>query len=139
MSDGSQYLTKLGKREEYISRYNAQITYINQRVLETIDDILETSENPPIIILQGDHGPGAYFDWESLNNTYLPERLGILNAYYFPDRNYENLYPSISPVNSFRVVLGQYFGEEIDFLDDKSFFSTFDNPYGFEDVTDDLN
>lgn len=139
MSDGSQYLTKLGKREEYIARYNAQITYINQRVLETIDDILVTSENPPIIILQGDHGPGAYFDWESLNNTYLPERLGILNAYYFPDRNYENLYPSISPVNSFRVVLGQYFGEEIDFLDDKSFFSTFDNPYGFEDVTDDLN
>jgi hypothetical protein len=139
MSDGSQYLTKLGKREEYISRYKAQITYINQLVLDTIDEILETSENPPIIILQGDHGPGAYFDWESLSNTYLPERFAILNAYYFPDKNYENLYPSISPVNSFRVVIGQYLMTEIDFLDDLSFFSTFDNPYRFEDVTDDLD
>ena len=139
MSDGSQYLTKFGKREEYIVRYTAQIEYINQLVLEAIDKILELSENPPLIILQGDHGPGAYYDTESVKNTYLPERFGILNAYYFPDKKYQNLYPSISPVNSFRVVSGQYFGADTDLLDDRSFFSTYENPYRFEEVTEEIN
>jgi hypothetical protein len=138
MSDGSQYLAKLGGRAEYISRYTAQLSYINTLVLDTIDAILANSETPPVIILQADHGPGAYFDWESINNTYLPERLGILNAYYFPDGNYANLYPSITPVNSFRVVLDQYFGAQLGLLEDRSYFSTFDEPYEFNEVTSEL-
>lgn len=131
--DGSQFLTLRGNREEYISGYKAQLAYINQLVLETVDVILEKSGTPPVIIIQGDHGPGAYLDWESIENTYFPERFGILNAYYFPDQNYENLYSSISPVNSFRVVTGQYFDMEIDYYDDLSFTSIKNKPYEFKD------
>ena len=126
-------------RDEYIARYTAQLSYINTLVLDTIDAILTNSETPPVIILQSDHGPGAYFDWESMNNTYLPERLGILNAYYFPDGIYANLYPSITPVNSFRVVLDQFFGTQLGLLEDQSYFSTFDEPYDFNEVTEELN
>ena len=141
MRDGSQYLTFSANvnRENYISLYKSQLAYINQLVLETVDVILEKSETPPVIIIQGDHGPGVYLDWESSDNTYLPERFGILNAYYFPDQNYENLYSSISPVNTFRVITGQYLGKEIDYYDDLSFFSIIDKPYGFEDITDQLH
>ena len=95
---------------------------INQLVLAAVEDILANSAMPPLIILQADHGPGAYFDWESLKNTYLPERLGILNAYYFPDQMYANLYPTITPVNSFRVVLDQYFGTRMGFVGRSALF-----------------
>jgi hypothetical protein len=139
MSDGSQYLAKLGGRDEYITRYTAQLTHINSLVLESIDRILAGSETPPLIILQADHGPGVYFDWESLGNTYTPERLGILNAYYFPDGNYTNLYPSITPVNSFRVVFDQFFGTDFGLLPDRSYYATFDAPYDFRDVTEEVN
>ena len=74
-----------------------------------------------------------------MNNTYLPERLGILNAYYFPDGIYANLYPSITPVNSFRVVLDQFFGTQLGLLEDHSYFSTFDEPYDFNEVTEEVN
>jgi hypothetical protein len=43
----------------------------------------------------------------------------IMNAYYLPDGGSELLYDSISPVNSFRVILNRYFGMNMDLLDDR--------------------
>ena len=48
-------------------------------------------------------------------------RLGILNAYLLPDGGAEALYASISPVNSFRVILNAYFGHSLPLLPDKSY------------------
>ena len=62
--------------------------------------------------------------------------MSILNAYYFPGRNYGGLYERISPVNSFRVVLNTFFGAGLDLLPDKNFFSTWSDPYTFIDVSD---
>jgi len=110
---------------------------LNHELTEIISDILARSATPPIIILQGDHGPGAYFDMLKLdNNSCLSERFSILNAYYFPDRDYQLLYPSITPVNSFRVVLNQYFGAKLDLLEDKNYYATWTSPYLFTDVTE---
>jgi hypothetical protein len=39
-----------------------------------------------------------------------------LSAYYFYDKNYASLSDSISPVNSFRVVLNTYFKKDITLL-----------------------
>ena len=47
-------------REAYTSGYRAQLAYVNQLVLQTVDHLLATSESPPVIVLQGDHGPVAY-------------------------------------------------------------------------------
>jgi hypothetical protein len=46
----------------------------------------------------------------------------ILNANYFFDHNYTALYPGITPVNTFRVILNIYFGASLPLLDDRSFF-----------------
>jgi hypothetical protein len=132
MGEGTEFG---GSFEEYISNYKNQITYTNFLIRETVDAILEKSTRPPIIIIQGDHGPGAYLDWISLENSCIKERFSILNAFYFPDQNYTGLYSSISPVNSFRVIFDTYFGTNLGYLDDRGYFSDIYKPYVFTDIT----
>jgi hypothetical protein len=43
----------------------------------------------------------------------------ILNAYYFPIGDYKMLYQTISPVNSFRVILSSFLGKQYDLLPDE--------------------
>lgn len=135
LADASNFTTNLS-RDEYIAGYHSQIQYINKLVLETIDVIIAKSQTPPIIILQGDHGPGAYLQWESLEQSIPAERFGILNAYYFPDRNYTSLYPSISPVNSFRVLMNQFFNGEYPLIFDRHYYSSYSRPFEFIEVED---
>jgi hypothetical protein len=135
LNDANYYMRD-HSRKSYLAGYRRQIQYINTRVLETVDAILSKSETPPIVILQGDHGPGAYLHWGSLENTLPAERFGILNAYYFPDQDYARLYPSISPVNSFRVVLNQFFDQDYEILDDRHYYSSWSFPFDFIEVTD---
>jgi hypothetical protein len=93
--------------EEYTRLgYVNQIQFINSRILEIIKTILQDSKNPPIILLMGDHG------------LQDQNRGLILNAYYLPDGGKEELYPSISPVNSFRVIFNEYFGTDFEILPD---------------------
>lgn len=135
LNDANYYMREHSQRN-YIAGYRRQIQYVNTLVLETVDAILSRSTTPPIIILQGDHGPGAYLHWGSLENTLPAERFGILNAYYFPDGDYSRLYPSISPVNSFRVVFNQFFGEDYPLLPDRHYYSSWSFPFDFIEVTD---
>jgi hypothetical protein len=103
--------------------YINQLQFVNTKLLEMIDTILAESETPPIIILQGDHGPWLQPD---------PQRFFILNAYYLPDNKTE-LYPTISPVNSFRVVFNDYFGANYDMLKDTTYFSPVPKLYNFSE------
>ncbi|OQA17681.1 MAG: hypothetical protein BWY63_02297 [Chloroflexi bacterium ADurb.Bin360] len=137
LDDGS-FLTKNISREIYLASYHAQAQYITLMLRQTLTRLLENASNEAIIIVQSDHGPGAYLDWGSLENSNLQERLGILNAYYFPDQNYSSLYPGISPVNTFRVILNQYFNASYPLLEDRSFFALMHQPYHFIEVTDRL-
>ena len=132
----ANYYTRDHSRKSYLAGYRRQIQYVNTRILETVDAILSQSDTPPIIILQGDHGPGAYLHWGSLDNTIPAERFGILNAYYFPDQDYARLYPSISPVNSFRVVLNEFFDQDYAMLPDRHYYSSWSFPFDFIEVTD---
>jgi hypothetical protein len=59
-----------------------------------------------------------------------------LSAYYFPGKKYNGLHDGISPVNSFRVVLNSFFGANLPLLPDRSFYSTWSEPYRFIDVTE---
>lgn len=133
MSDAADFE---GPTTEYLLGYRDQVTYTNQLLLETIASIQSQSAVPPVIIVQGDHGPGAYFVWGSIEESCLQERLAILNAYYLPGAAPDSLYPSISPVNTFRVVLNTYFGAGLPMLEDLSFSSRNDQFYRFEDITD---
>jgi hypothetical protein len=108
----------------YAKGYKNQLTYLNKKVLEAVDTLISESKTPPVIILQGDHGP-----WLQPNN----KRMWILNAYYLPGHNGE-LYPKITPVNSFRLVFDAYFGGNYDMLDDVSYFSPVPYLYQFNEV-----
>lgn len=100
--------------------YLNQLMYTNTRVEKTIDAILAKPGQPPIIIVQGDHGA-----WELGKdiNENMQMRMSILNAYYLPKGGAEKLYPSITPVNTFRIVFNRYFGGTYPLLADKSYYS----------------
>jgi len=101
-SDGNHFTNqKETAINEYRRDYISQLRIISERTKAMIDYILSKSDKPPIIILQADHGPGSMLDWEDPNNTYIKERMAILNAYYLPDNGHKLLYDEITPVNTF--------------------------------------
>lgn len=108
-----------------IDGYTQQVAHVNQRVLQIVRALIAESETPPVIIIQGDHG-GVIGD--------PADRMKILNAYYLPDGGDQLLYPSISPVNTFRLVFNHYFNAGYPLLEDVSYFSQYDRPYQFEEI-----
>lgn len=129
--DGSAFP---GTPEVYEQSYAEQIAYVDQQALQMVRAILENSTSPPVIILQADHGPGSRFNWSTPEEPGLRERLGILNAYLLPGIDPELIYPTITPVNSFRLVFSVYFDADLPLLPDRSFYSSWDQPYRFIEV-----
>jgi hypothetical protein len=136
IGDGSHFQ---GKPQDYITGYNEQVMYVNQLLRKTIDAILDNSKTRPIIILQADHGPGMLLNWESDQETCIKERTSILNAYYLPLQGRDNMYDSITPVNSFRVLFDNYFGTHFGLLKEKTYFSSWSRPYKFVEVTSQID
>ena len=64
------------------------------------------------------------------------ERMGNLNAIYFPNTDYGQMYENMTPVNTFRIIFNEYFDKDYKLLDDKNFWSNSDKPYQYIDVTD---
>jgi hypothetical protein len=133
LADGDDYR---GSWTEYRRGYAAQVQYVNQLLDETVSAIIRSSPAPPVIVIQGDHGPGGFLEWKSLDRSCLWERAAILQAYYLPDGGSQHLYPSISPVNSFRIVLNAYFGMDLELLPDETYFTSPRAGGPFIDVTD---
>lgn len=115
--------------------YVEQIQFINQATLEMIDGILANSKSPPVIIIQGDHGPGTLTDQNSLENTCLYERFSILNAYYLSGVEKASIPMDLSPVNSFRFIFNTYFNGQFELLPNRQYFSLSFQFYEFTDVT----
>ncbi|MCI0552917.1 MAG: hypothetical protein L0287_18350 [Anaerolineae bacterium] len=110
--------------KQYAQGYVNQLTFLNRKVLDAMDTLISVSDTPPIIILQGDHGP-----WLQPKN----KRMWILNAYYLPGHS-NKLYPTVSPVNTFRLIFDEYFGGNYDMLEDVSYFSPVPKLYEFSEV-----
>jgi hypothetical protein len=87
-------------RKEYIERYDEQLAYVNTLLEAALDDVLARSKVPPIIIIQGDHGSDAFVHPDSIDGTYLADRMSIFNAYYLPAGGDKLLYDSITPSGS---------------------------------------
>lgn len=108
--------------EVYRMGYVTQIEVLNTRVLQIVDRLIEESETPPVIILQGDHGP---------EEGSAQDRMSILNAYYLQGDRSKLIEDTTSPVNSFRIVFNTVFGTRLPLLEDVSYFSTYVAPYDF--------
>lgn len=87
-----------------------QTLYANKIAMRHVDSILKYDNNA-IIIIQGDHGDPTLMGGKYAYNS--------INAIYFPKQNYENLHDSINNVNTFRVMLNEYFGQNLDPVDQK--------------------
>lgn len=136
--DGDEFTSVLGT-EYYVEGYRDQIDYISDRVNALVKQILSNSTVDPIIIIQSDHGPGSMLSWSNPEKSNMDERMAILNAYYFPDHDYKMLDQSISPVNTFRVILNKYFKADYDILENDVYFSSIYSPYLFIDLTDQIS
>jgi hypothetical protein len=125
-TDPAAFLDKnrLYTAASYTLGYRNQVEYITGQLLVAISTLLSESSRPPVIILQGDHAP-------MLQNG--PGRFEILNAYYLPDHN-DLLYPTISPVNTFRLIFDSYLGADYPLLNDTSYYSPIPNLYEFQET-----
>ena len=113
--------------------YIDQLVFVNQQILHTIDEILARSAEPPIIVLQSDHGPQVL---DASEEGYRRARMGILNAYHFPGQEYDAAYDRMTPVNTFRFIFNRYFDQDLPILEDRINFSSFTTPYDTTDITD---
>jgi hypothetical protein len=101
-------------KEDPIKGYRNNVAFIDGRLPEVLQTIIETSEVPPVIVIMGDHGPKG-------EQVKKEQRMSILNAYFVNEEAKALLYDSITPVNSFRVIFNQYFGTDFQILDDISY------------------
>jgi hypothetical protein len=113
------------KTQQGASHYRDQALYVSTRMAEIVPKIIANSATPPIIVIQGDHGPTVASRPRS--------RMSNLNAYFLPSAE-KSLYPTITPVNTFRVIFNNYFGQNLQLLDDVSLYSDYEDPFNFKEI-----
>ncbi len=130
------WLTPGSMSPELQDAFLGQTIYTTEQIQHTIEQILANSDVPPIIILQSDHGSFPPVE-DTFGWRYLRERVPNFNAYFLPKGGEDLLYPTITPVNSFRVVLNYYFGANLPYLEDISYHNSLfgADPFDFVDVT----
>jgi len=142
-SDGSLLTLEEAAERSLEVQYIDQLIALNNMIRELIDELLSSSDVPPIIILQADEGPyperlqreGDAFNWREATESEWRQKYGILSAYYLPNVDEAILHPSMTPVNTFRLLFNLYFGTDFDLLPDNSYFSNVKDPYEFFDIT----
>ena len=95
--------------------YLEQYIYVTNEVKSFVNCIQRKSPVNPVIIIHCDHSPRPH-------ELYLKDKtnaFNALNAMYFPDGDYQNMYDSIAPVNTMRIVLNKYFGKNYKMLEDR--------------------
>ena len=96
--------------EEYLQKgYTGEIAFLNSQLETILAQILEQSDTPPIIVLMGDHG---------VRDDNRPKNFF---AVYLPDGGEQALYPSITPVNIFRIIFDKYYGTSYGLLPDVTY------------------
>ncbi len=128
--------------------YGEQLTYLQTRIEALIDRLLARPEaERPIIILSADEGPyprtyarnTVGYDWATASTDELEIKFGILNAMYLPGEGSPDLSPTLSAVNTFRLIFGRYFEADLPLLPDRSFTSAGKfRPYDLIEITDRL-
>jgi Sulfatase len=117
-SDGDYVLPENWYDTEQPQLYQDQYTFISDQISAVVTELLSESSSDPIIILQSDHGPRVGGVGAGCVGMDGEQWRKVLNAYYLPGDGEADLYDSISPLNSFRVIFNHYFGAHYGLLDD---------------------
>lgn len=150
--DGSYVTPEEAETRTMEEGYANNAEFANASVLKLVDALLASDpDNRPVMIIQSEEGPypdrfaaaQTEFDWiGEATDEELHEKFGIFSAFYLPDlpgqrAEEAGLYPSISLVNEFRVLLNHYLGTDYEVLPDRMYVwpDTYDI-YEFVDVTD---
>jgi hypothetical protein len=112
--------------------YLEQLRFVNKRVLGAIEGILEGSDRTPVIVVMSDHGPQLP---GTDTETLLKARFANFTAMLLPGATGLAVPGDLTPVNVFRLILGEYLGLDLPLLPNHHVFSTFQDPYAFTDVT----
>jgi hypothetical protein len=118
--NGKRREVQLSDNDPHIrdSLYLDQLRFANTWIDSIAQAANKPSDRPRIVIIEGDHGRR---DDPVTGISYIRNKQFMnLNACYFSDQNYSMLYDSISPVNSFRVVLNKYFQTNLPILKDST-------------------
>jgi len=94
--------------------YPEQLNFLQPRLFDIVQQIIEQSEIPPIIILEGDHGFGKRY----VTSNFM--------ALYLPGGGSEGLDDRMTMINVFPHIFNTYFGTEIALLPNKSYAHTDD-------------
>jgi hypothetical protein len=140
-SDGSYVTESEARATDEGELYAGQLDYASRRIKEIVADLLAgPDDSDPIVIVAADEGPlmCRSTDCPSMTPEYYAVRFGILNALYLP--GVETPLPStFTAVNTFRVVLREYFGANLELLPDHSYtWPDNDHIYDFREVTSHL-
>jgi hypothetical protein len=103
------------RHEDYLD----QLKYTNNMIMDLCGSLLQDTSRPKIIIVQSDHG---YRNYNSKDPLTSDVEFKNLSAFYFPGKEYGRLHDSLSSVNTFRIILGEYFNYRLPLLKDTSFY-----------------
>jgi hypothetical protein len=145
-ADGSYVTAEQARSRTRAENVANQIRYANERLTGIVDAFLDRpADEQPVIILQADEGThpvnydinqGAY-DWSTAPDVELAEKLRILSAWYVPDRVDVQPWPTMTPVNTFRLLLDAIVGTDYGPIEDRVYvFRDASHLYEFHDVTD---
>ncbi len=101
-------VSKLPEKER---GYHDALVYSDKMMVDVLEEIISSSEIQPVIIITGDHGTTMLKGGE----------LDILYAAYLGGRPTDGFYSSITPVNTFRIVMNSIFSENFPLLPDNSY------------------
>jgi hypothetical protein len=109
--------------EEFFQEgYKLNLQYTNRAILPVLQEIIQTSVVPPVIILASDHGIRDDNRMENLAALYVPGT--IKNPFY----------STITPVNYFRLVFNEMFNGSFPVLEDLSYYSGYPDRYDLSQV-----
>ena len=141
---------------EYDSKFSPaglreQLKFTNDKIRGIVEGLLSgPEETRPIVIIEADEGPypdryskdEVGFDWSKATDAELETKYGVLAAMYLPGdapAGSPEMYPDMTLINTWPIVLDRYFDAGIPLLPDKSYTSrSWVRPYDLTEVTDRL-
>jgi hypothetical protein len=126
-----------GSRAEYEQGYRDQAQYVAARLLRVVDRFEHISRQHgrgAVIIVHGDHGPRLHFHASDAQRTDPGESIPILLAIRWAATPSNGGRPVASLVNVYRELFSRYFHADLELLPDRSFVSSFLEPYRFLEI-----